>query len=135
MTELHHGVYSSYIYYYSCTLGSNASCNPDTKPTLRELLKFERTDGRVINIPVEIGTKFVQFGIILLDDENGSKIKVMQHKLGNDAEQINIEILQEWLTGSSKQPVTWETLVKVFQEIELITLACDIIASKHLSEK
>ena len=105
-------------------------CNPHTKPNLQELLKFTCTDGRVINIPVEIGTKYVQFGTFLLDDRNGSRVKVIAHKYLNDAEQINTEILQQWLVGSGKQPVTWATLVKVLHDIKLSTLAGEIEADK-----
>ena len=131
MTELHHGVYN----YYFCTVGANTSCNPGIKPTLQELLKFECTDRRVVNIPVTISTKYINFCTFLLDDKNGLRIKIMEHKFRDDAERINTEILQEWLTGSGKQPVTWNTLVKVLQDIQLVNLADDIIASKHLSEK
>ena len=103
---------------------------PRTKPTLPELLKFTCTDGRVLNIPVEIATKYVQFGIFLLDDRNGSKVKIMARKHLNDAEEINTEILQEWLSGRGKQPVTWPTLVKVLHDIELSSLADEIEAVK-----
>ena len=50
----------------------------------------------------------------------------MAHKNYNNAEQINTEILQEWLTGRGKQPVTWTTLVEVLRDIELSALASDI---------
>ena len=53
----------------------------------------------------------------------------MEHKHHYNAEQINIEILQEWLTGRGKQPVTWATLVEVLRDIELYTLAGDISSS------
>ena len=104
----------------------------DTKPSLQELLKFTCTDGRVINIPVEIGTKYVQFGAFLLDDRNGSRVKMITQKHFSDAEQINIEIFQQWLTGCSKQPVTWATLVSVLRAIELFTLADEIEADKSV---
>ena len=107
--------------------------HPGTKPTLPELLKFTCTDGRVINIPVEIATKYVQFGAFLLVDTTGSRIETMAHKHSNDAERINMEILKEWLTGRGKQPVTWATLVEVLHDVKLSTLACDIEAVKHLS--
>jgi len=107
--------------------------NPGTKPTLPELLKFTCTDERVVSIPVEVATKYFQFGTFLLDDRNGAKVKIMAHKHLNDAEQINTEILQEWLTGST-QPVTWATLVKVLHDIKLCTLADDI-SSKYPSEQ
>ena len=123
---------SSYIYF--CHF-PNISCNPGTKPTLPELLKFTCPDGRVVSIPVEVATKYVQFGTFLLDDRNGSRVKIMAHKHLNDAERINTEILQEWLTGKGKQPVTWTTLVEVLCDIELSTLACDISTSKCPSEQ
>ena len=112
----------------------HTTCTPDTKPTLPELLRFTCTDGRVLNILVEIATKYVRFGTFLLDDRNGSRVKIMAHKHLNDAEQINIEILQEWLTGKGKQPVTWTTLVEVLHDIELSTLAGEIEAVKCPAE-
>ena len=104
--------------------------HPGTKPTLPELLRFTCTDKREINISEEIATKYVHFGTFLLDDRTGSKIKIMAHKHLNDAEQINIAILQEWLTGRGKQPVTWATLVEVLHGIKLSTLAGEIEAVK-----
>ena len=100
------------------------------KPTLPELLKFVCTDKRLVNIPVEIATKYVQFGTFLLDDRNGSRVKIIARKHHYDAEQINIEILQEWLAGKGKQPATWATLVEVLRDIELSSLAGEIEAVK-----
>ena len=54
----------------------------------------------------------------------------MAHKHLNDAEGINTEILQEWLTGRGKQPVNWATLTDVLRDIELSTLASEIKAVK-----
>ena len=48
----------------------------------------------------------------------------------NDAEQINTEVLQQWITGRGKQPVTWKTLTEVLHDIELTTLAGEIEAVK-----
>jgi len=98
-------------------------------------LKFTCTDGRVISIPVQIATKYVQFGAFLLDDRDGSRVKNMAHKYLNNSEQINTEILQEWLTGSGKQPVEWATLVEVLNDIQLSTLAGEINTSKCRSKK
>ena len=101
-----------------------------TKPTLPELLKFTCTDGRVLNVPVEIETKYVKFSAFLLDDSTGSRVKIMAHKHHYDAERINTEIIQEWLTGRGKHPVNWQTLVEVLRDIELSTLADEIEAVK-----
>ena len=54
----------------------------------------------------------------------------MAHKHLKNAERINTEILQEWLTGRGKQPVTWATLVDVLRDTELSALARDIEAAK-----
>ena len=106
------------------------TAHPDIKPTLPELIKFTCTDGKVLNIPVEIGTKYVSFGAFLLNDSTGSRVKIMAHKNLNDAERINIEILLEWLTERGKQPVTWAALVEVLRDIELSALAGEIEAVK-----
>ena len=96
--------------------------HPGTKPTLPELLRF--------NIPEKIAIKYFQFGTFLLDDTDGSRVETVAHKHSNDAERINIDILQQWLTGRGKQPVTWATLVEVLRDIKFATLANDIEAVK-----
>ena len=121
-------------YHCMCLLSLHTTCNPGTKPTLPELLKFTCTDKRVVNIPVEIATKYVQFGTFLLDDRTGSRVKNIAHKNLNDAERINTEILQEWLTGRGKQPVNWATLTDALRDIELSTLASEIKAAKCPAE-
>ena len=88
----------------------------------------------MVSIPVEIATKYVEFGTFLLDDRNGSRVEIMEHKHSKDAKSINTEILQEWLHGRGKQPVTWQTLVEVLRDIELTTLSDDISTSKCPSE-
>ena len=84
----------------------------------------------MINIPVEVGTKYLQFGTFLLDDTNGARVKIMVEKYHYDAEQINTEIFREWLIGRGKQPVIWATLVDVLRDTELSALAKDIEAAK-----
>ena len=69
----------------------HTTCNTGTEPTLPELLRFTCVDGRVINIPVEIAIKYVKFGTFLLDDRNGSRVKIMARKHLNDAEEINTD--------------------------------------------
>ena len=114
-----------------CMLSPPANTTPPgTKPTLPELLRFTCTDKRVVNISEEIGIKYVQFGTFLLDDRTGSRVKIMAYKHHYDAERINTEILQEWLTGRGRQPVNWATLVEILHDIELSVLAGEIEAVK-----
>ena len=97
-------------------------------PTMPELLKFTYADNKTINITKEIGTEYNCFGIFLLQDLNGQKVKNIKSKHQSDPSQINTEILEEWLAGKGKQPVTWATLVQVLRDTELYTLA-DVISN------
>ena len=92
---------------------------------MTELLRFQGRERR-INIPQEVGIKYTDFGILLLEDDNGRRVTNMEHKHSRDAERINMEILQEWLSGSGKQPVSWATLTEVLRDVNLIVLAMDI---------
>ena len=94
-------------------------------PTLPTLLMFPYK-GRFVDIISEIGAKYKKFGILLLNDQTGARITAIAHKHTNDPEQINIEVLQEWLQGKGKKPVTWHTLMEVLKGTGLSELAKDI---------
>ena len=79
-----------------------------------------------INIPREIGSNYSQFGILLLNDHNGTKVSNIEDKHRGDAVQNNTEILREWVTGRGKHPVSWETLTEVLHNIGLGILASEI---------
>ena len=104
------------------------SC-PGDRPTLPELIRF-RGRGGCINIPQQISTNFLNFGILLLEDENGTRIRSIIHKYRENSEQINIKVLEEWIAGRGKHPVSWDTLIEVLQVIGLGALASDIAAVK-----
>ena len=93
-----------------------------------ELLKFTCADNTTINITKQIGNEYNCFGIFLLQDLNGQKIKSIKSKHQFDPSQISTEIFEEWLAGKGKQPVTWATLVEVLRDTELCTLA-DVIST------
>ena len=97
--------------------------------TLPDCISFEGRE-RKINIPQEIGTKYNNFGILLLEDTTGDKVRNIEHKYSKDAERINTEILRDWIAGKGKQPVSWETLTEVLCAIDLSILAGDIKAVK-----
>ena len=99
------------------------------RPTLSKCIKLQGRVGE-INISQKIGVNYHQFCVFLLEDDNAVRIRSIAHKHKNDAEQINMEILEEWIKGRGKQPVTWKTLADVLHSIELNTLAGDIEAVK-----
>ena len=78
-----------------------------------ELLHFRLADGNHINIPREVGTHYRSFGTHLLQDSTGSHISALAQSEGRKAENINIEILREWLSGEGMEEKTWGTLVHV----------------------
>ena len=107
-----------------------ASTDAETdRPNQIELIRFRGRERR-INIPQEIGIKYHDFGLLLLEDDTGARIQSLAHKHRDDAEQINMEVLRQWITGRGKHPVTWKTLTQVLHDIELGTLAREIEAVK-----
>ena len=109
---------------------NSAVDNQVDRVTLIECIRFQG-ERRRINIPQEIGVKYSDFGLFLLDDPNGVRTRALAHKHNNDANKINREIIEEWVAGKGKHPVTWKTLTKVLRDIELNTLAEEIEATTH----
>ena len=106
------------------------ACSLTGSPTLPELLKFTCADKKSINIAKEIGNKYKYFGTFLLEDKYGQKVTSMESQHHSDSSIINLHILEEWLNGRGKQPVTWATLVEVLHDAKLFILANDISTVK-----
>ena len=95
-----------------------------------KLLNFS-AGGRCLNIPREIGMRYNEFGIHLLQDNTGVRVSSMEHELNRAAEDINRRILQEWLEGKGISPVSWATLIDTLKTIELNELATLIDLEQH----
>ena len=95
-----------------------------------ELICFPSAGGR-INLVKAIGGEYSTFGILLLEDVDGSKVSSIEKELLKNADDINRRIFTLWLSGKGKQPVTWSTLVGVLQDIELKKLAKTIADAKQ----
>ena len=65
-----------------------------------------------INIPNEIGADYSSFGISLLKDQVGSRVKAIQKQFHGAAVDITTRILNHWLEGKGVE-VSWKSLVKV----------------------
>ena len=83
-----------------------------------------------MNLAEKIGVRYYEFGVLLLEDDDGDLIAAIENKQGKSASDINREVFRLWLKGKGRQPVTWATLVAVLQGIELVKLAKDIEAVK-----
>ena len=106
----------------------------DGSPTLPELQRFPVKD-KFKDIVAEIQNDYEQFGIRLLEDSNGVRIKGIEKSNHGDTVAITVEILRQWLQGKGRTPVTWRTFVECLRESGLNVLANDIEAelggSKH----
>jgi hypothetical protein len=94
-------------------------------PTLQEFISFPMASGKV-NLAERIGTNYKNFGISLLDDDVGDRTETIEKEHREKAMDINREVFRQWLKGTGLQPVSWATLVRVLQDIQLKKLADDI---------
>ena len=90
-----------------------------------QLVHFSTAKG-VVKLVEKIGSMYSDFGVLLLNDNDGSLISAIEREKGRNASDITRHICQLWLQGKGKQPVTWATLVAVLRDIDLRKLAEDI---------
>ena len=81
---------------------------------------------RSVNIAEKIGTDYKHFGTLLLSDSDGSKVNIIEMSKHGDPVAITAEILEQWLQGRGRKPVTWQTLIKCLRDMQRIVLADDI---------
>ena len=72
------------------------------------------------------------FGTLLLQDATGAEVDAIIKKHRENSDDINMEIFQLWLGGAGLQPVSWQTLVDVLNDIELRVLAGKISAKYNV---
>ena len=84
---------------------------------------------RFEDIVAEIQNDYEHFGIRLLEDSNGVKIKGIEKSKLHDPVDITVEILRHWLQGKGRTPVTWRTFVECLRESGLNVPAAHIEAS------
>ena len=87
-------------------------------PTLPQLLRLK--------IPQGVGPHYYTFGIILLDDPVGRRVRALQMECLGNAYNTVVKILVEWLEGRGLEPVTWETLIKTLRDSDLSALADEV---------
>ena len=84
----------------------------DEQPTMPELFRLE--------IPQGVGGNWYTFGIFLLNDQTGSRMKSLCQ---GPLEDMTQKILHEWLVGKGLLPVTWRSLIKVLNDTKLTLMA------------
>ena len=99
------------------------------RPKLPELYCF-RSGDECVDIIEKISTNYSQFGIFLLEDNDGDKMAAIIEQYGEDATKINRQVLSRWIKGEGKQPVSWATLASELERCGLTVLAKTIRTSK-----
>ena len=97
----------------------------DDKPSLCKLLKYPG-ERRRINIPEEISKNYKKFGTFLLKDDNGTIVSGIERTNMYNVDEINVAILEKWISGKGQKPITWDTLVNCLRDTDLNALANDI---------
>ena len=84
-------------------------------------------NGTSLSIINEVGTSYEQFGILLLKDDFGKRVEIIEHDERKVA-RIITQIFREWLEGKGLKQ-TWETLLKVLRMMGLEELANNVECS------
>ena len=84
------------------------------KPTLPLLYNWK--------VHEKVGTEYLIFGTILLNDEDGSLLKTMQDDCHYKCDRINCNILCDWVRGKGI-PVTWRVLIETLRTCNLNEIA------------
>ena len=98
---------SYYISMYYYVLWGIIFIPSGEKPTLPKLLDLK--------VPAGVSDKYEEFGIILLKDEDGKKMAVIENDFRGKAEKITLQILKKWMEGDGMS-VTWESLVTALRK-------------------
>ena len=89
------------------------------KPSLPKLLEFK--------VPEKVGSNYSIFGVILLNDEDGGLLDVIENDCHGNPERIILRILTIWIQGRGK-PVTWNALIETLRSCSLNEVADQIHA-------
>ena len=95
----------------------DTSLTETMKPSMPKLLQF--------NVPTKVGSKYYNFGVILLNDEDGCLLDVIENDCLGKCEHIVRKILFTWIQGTGK-PVTWNALIETLRHCNLNKLADQI---------
>ena len=117
-------VWYSLLFYYELSVLVQPLIIAGAVPTLREFISFPMANGKV-NLAQRIN-RYDDFGILILEDDNGDRTDAIARELHYGAEDINKRIFRLWVKGEGLQPVSWATLVSVLQDVGLKALARDI---------
>ena len=88
-------------------------------------------DGKPLKIIQKIAAHdCIAFGILLLQDENGTEVTLLKKDhINGGAESIALAIIQKWL-ATDAAPRTYQHLIECLKQSQLDTLAADIASQQ-----
>ena len=66
----------------------------------------------------------------LLDDDNCDIVEGLEEKYHHYPVKIVTAVYKMWISGTGRQPTTWQTLLDVLRDIKLDSIADDIEATQ-----
>jgi DNA-binding transcriptional regulator YiaG len=95
---------------------------------LRHLVlpKSSDSDKKSFDIADKIAHSYKKIGGELLQDLEGTRVGNIHTNNFHNVVDTSVAILEEWLEGSGKLPVTWRTLIRVLENYGKVELARDI---------
>ena len=97
-----------------------------SRPSLTGLMCIKGKD-RDMNLIDEISSKYWEFGVQLLNDEDGNYTSGIVDQFRGDFKSINLRILTEWINGrKNAKPCTWWSLVETLSDIGLKKIGREI---------
>ena len=101
---------------------------------MNTLLFITLPNGTTLRIINEIGVDYEQLGTLLLRDESGKLMEIIDEDERKVSKKI-MRLFREWLDGRGLKP-TWGTLLQVLKMIELDTLADNIACGlNHMMQR
>ena len=86
-----------------------------------------------LNIIQRTSTCYTNLAMYLLDDDNCEIVDCLKEKCRGDPQEIVTTVYKKWISGTGRQPVTWQTLIDVLRDIELTSLAEEIETALNLN--
>ena len=87
------------------------------KPSLPKVLELD--------IPLKVGAKYFQFGVLLLNDEDGTLVEALEDEYNGKQERIVCKILAEWVRGRGRA-LSWKTLSDTLRDCSLSSFAEEV---------
>ena len=79
-----------------------------------------------LNIVQRTASHYAKLVMHLLCDVNGDTIASLELQFHHNPERIATDVYRNWISGTGRKPISWQTLIGVLRDIGLISLADEI---------